>query len=174
MSRTLFDIGADLSALDQLCNEAEDNMERAPELDAALATWFEQLHEQEAAKLEGYRLYIARLESEAAAAKAEAEQFAKMAKMRLSRVEWLKDRLKGYLEFTKRERVLTSTNRTIAIQKNGGKLPLVIDDNIKPQDTAFHKLTYEWDKEVIRMRLEQGHTFKFARLGEPGTHLRIK
>lgn len=170
---TLFDIGMELTALDQLCEEAEGNLERAPEISAVLADWFDKLTNDESAKLENYCQYIRQLEIEASAARAEMEQFQKKATTRENRVKWLKDQMKGYLEMTKRERVTTAKSRVISIQKNGGVLPMEMGDvDPKTIDPKFTKL--EVDRVAIRMALESGEAVGFAKLGERGRHLRIK
>lgn len=175
MSRTLFDIGNDLHALNTLCEETEDQENRDELCDARLAVWFDELKSDESAKLESYRLYIAQLESEAAAAKAEAEQFQKMARVREARADWLKRSVKEYTERTNREKIVTNTNRVFAIQKNGGVLPVFMGD-VRPEEmpTQFQKVTVSFNTDAIRKALMDDEYVPFASLGERGTHLRIK
>lgn len=179
MSRALFEIGADLEALNRLCEEAEESLDRAPEMDAALADWFEQLGAEQAQKAEAYRMLLVRLESEAAAAKAEAEQFEKMAKTRENRAKWLKGRMKEYMERMGMKKLLTSTGREFAIQKNGGVVPML------PEKILLETIPQEWhglvtrtevvvDTKSIRERLERGDELPFARLGDRGSHIRVK
>lgn len=173
MNRTLFDIGADFAALDQLCEAVEDGAVTPDEMNAALAQWFDELKSEEAAKLERWVHYVRQLEMESAAAKAEAEQFAKKAKARESRVAWLKGRMKEYLEFTRRERVLTSSNRVISVQKNGGKQAMTLAEGVAIPD-ELTVVKREPDRDAIRAKLEAGEVLDFARLEPRGTSLRIK
>lgn len=171
--RTLFNIGDDLRALADLMDECE---ELSPEVDAAITAWFNELSADEAAKLDGYVGLIRTWEMEAAAAYAEAEQYEAKARVRANRAARLKDRLKWYLESTGRKKVETATKRTIAIQANGGPVPVMLADSIDPStipdDLAIVRRTI--DTEAVRQFLLAGGTLDFAALGFRGTHLRIR
>ena len=61
------------------------------------------------------------------------------------------------------------------IQKNGGKLPLVMDEmdaEVLPEE--FRRVKYEADGEAIRQALDAGRELNFAHYGERGESLRIK
>lgn len=174
MTRTLFDLSDDLRALAALMDECDAELTR--ETSEALDEWFAELAADEARKLDGYVGLIKQNEMEAAAAKAEAEQYAMKARARENRVRWLKERVKGYLEATGRTKVTTATNRTIAIQANGGHAPILLpeslDPNTIPDEFAIVRRTPDLDK--IREHLTAGGSLPFAALGDRGRHLRIR
>lgn len=172
---TLFSIGADLLALNDLCDELPGG-EMSPEAEAAFDAWAAKLAEDEATKLDGYCGLIRSLEGEAAVARSEAEQYLARAAARENRVKWLKARMKLHLESTGRTKAVTATGRTVAIQANGGKVPVWIDPAVVPADlpAPFQRVRVEVDTEAIRANLESGHELSFARLEPRGTHLRVR
>jgi hypothetical protein len=62
-----------------------------------------------------------------------------------------------------------------SIQKNGGKLPLILAD-IKPEllPAEFRITEYRADGDAIREALDAGRELDFAKYGERGESLRIK
>jgi len=155
-------------------NECDDELSR--EASEAFDEWFGELSKNEAAKLDGYVGLIKTLEMEAAAAKAEAEQYTMKARSRENRAKWLKERVKGYLEATGRTKVETATKRTIAIQANGGAVPVMLMDSIDPASIPdeFAVVRRTPNTEAIREYLAAGGQLPFASLGVRGTHLRIR
>lgn len=172
---TLFDIGDDIRTLDSLLEEVGGELSD-PRVEEAWAVMAAELAENEAAKLDGYVNWMRTLEMEAAAARAEAEQYEAKANSRENRIKWLKDRLKNHLEGTGRTKVETATRRVLSIQRNGGAEPVKLVDNLDPatlpDDLAIVKRSPDMD--AIRKRLQAGFTLVFATLGERGTHLRIR
>jgi hypothetical protein len=61
----------------------------------------------------------------------------------------------------------------IKVVKNGGKLPLSIDEGCVPEEYIKKVVVESPDKEKIRAALESGEVLPFASLGERGTHLKI-
>ena len=176
MARTLFQIGDDLVALDNLLDEIEGDLSRAPEIEPAVVAWFDSLANDEALKLDGYCNLLRQLDGEVAVAKAEAEQYQMKARTRENRIKFLKGRLQQHLERTKRTKVQTATGRTIAIQTNGGNPPVVLDPGLTPDllPEQFVKVVRTIDTDAIRDELKAGGEVPGARLGDRGTHLRIK
>lgn len=168
--RTLFEIGAEFNAIDTIFSE-EEAMEFA---DDAFNDWLDQLAEEEAVKLDNYCAYIHQLEMEATAAKAEAEQWQAKARSRLNRIDWLKGRMKQHMEQRGVTDLETATGRRIAIQANGGKLPLVLSDGLCAEELPAWFCTTVIDPAAIRAALEKGDKLDFARLGERGSHLRVR
>lgn len=82
----------------------------------------------------------------------------------------MKERLQESMKATGRRRVTTDLH-TFSIQKNGGKLPLIIDGEVPDN---YQKIIYEPDNELIRKALDEGKELDFAHYGERGEHLRIK
>jgi len=60
---------------------------------------------------------------------------------------------------------------TIAVSKNGGKQPMIIDGEVPDN---FKRIIYEDDKELIRKHLEDGEVLNFAKLLPRGEHISIK
>lgn len=86
-----------------------------------------------------------------------------------SRVKRLKSNLHfamGRLGIRKYE----TTRYKIAIQKNGGILPMELDEFLVPAEYCKSVP----DRERIREALEAGEQFAFARLGERGESVRIR
>lgn len=170
----LFEIGEELRAWNELLDERDGDISD-PEAAAAIERWFEELKGQEAAKLDAYCGLIRTWEAELAVATAERDQFARKAKSRENRIQWLKDRLRDYLLNSGDKKIETASGRTIRIQVNGTK-PLVIDPAITAADLPlqFVKVKVEIDTKAIRDALNSDETpLPFARLGDPGYHLRI-
>lgn len=87
-----------------------------------------------------------------------------------------KERLKEYLENAMRQigKTKFKTQRfSFGIQKNGGKLPVIIDnENALPE--RFKVYSWKVDTDGLRSYLETMGTQGFAHLGERGEGLRIR
>jgi hypothetical protein len=173
---SLFDIGTELQALDQLLDERGGDISDT-DVEAAVTQWFEQLAHDESRKLDNYYGLIRQLEGEAEVAKSEANTFRQKAQTRERRIAWLKSLLLTHLQRTNRTKVSTATGRTIALQANGGKLPLAVNwdlidlDEIDPK---FVTIKRELNQDAVRAALESGEEFIYAMIQERGQHLRIK
>ena len=98
------------------------------------------------------------------------------AKKRISNnIDRMKEAVKASMDLMGKKKV-QGNHFTWQIQKNGGKAPLIIDEDIPaislPEEYQL------WDvkpnKEVIRQDLEAGKELPYARLGERGESLRLK
>lgn len=85
----------------------------------------------------------------------------------------LKDGIKYCLTLLGRDKA-TAAHFKFSVCKNGGKAPLIVDIE-DPCDLPkeFQKVTVDMDRDRIREALSEGVELPFARIGEPGTHLRI-
>jgi hypothetical protein len=173
--RTLFAISEDLRALENLIESVDGDISD-PQVEAAISGWLAELEKDQAVKTDAYVNLIRKWDNELAAAKAEAEQYRKIAETRANRVAKLKARLKEHMEATHQQRIETATGRTVAIQKNGGKAPLQIDMTTDPRqlEPRFQKTTVAIDTDAVRVALEAGESLDFASLLPVGSHLRIK
>lgn len=171
---TLFEVSEDMLALDALIEELEGDISN-PQVEAAITTWMQEISTNEADKINGYCAYIARLSMEVAAAKEQAERYQKKARTRENRIAWLKDRLKKHLEITGRKKIETNIN-TVAIQANGGKLPMIVDPAVQPErlEQRFQRVTISLDTDAVRKAVEAGEKLAFAQIGTRGTHLAIR
>lgn len=162
---TLFDIGTDLlRVLDAIGDGGE--------IDNELDQFFQSIQEDEANKLDAYVGLIRTLEAEILAARTEAERFVEKAKTRENKAKSLKERLKEHLARTGRQRVTSTSGRTIRIQANPSS-PLVVKTEDVPQEYKVEKTVVEIDLERIRKELTAGQSLGFASYGERGSHLRI-
>ena len=84
----------------------------------------------------------------------------------------MKDRLKSAMEELHTNEIKTDLHR-FKIVKNGGKLPLSIDEGCVPEEYIKKVVVESPDKDKIRAALETGEVLPFASLGERGTHLKI-
>lgn len=172
--RSLYAIGNDYVSLEQLLDDCGGNISD-PLVEAEFDRIAGDLLNEEAAKLDGMIAFIKQLDMEAAACRSEAEEWS----LRCDAKESLRDRIKrmilDHLIRTNRDRVQTQDGLTVAVQKNGGKEPVVVDrdaDTVAPD--RFCKTVRVVDKDAVRAALESGESLFFARLLPRGCHLRIR
>jgi hypothetical protein len=172
---TLFEIGEDLLALDELIDSLGGDVSD-PAVDAAITSWQESLANDQGRKLDGYCNLIKKLDAMAAIASAEAAEYSKRAASCTNRVKWLKSRMMNHMLRTGTTTLETATGRKIAIQGNGGKPPvdIVEDVDLTTIDQRFVRTKSEIDKEAIREAIANGESVPFARIGQLGTQLRIR
>lgn len=172
---TLYDLTADVIALDELLDERGGDISD-PEIAATLEAFALEVEANRAAKLDGCVSYIRHLEMEASAARAEADQWTAKAKSRETRIASFKGWLKTLLERSGQTKCKTLAGRTVSVQANGGKLPVVYTaDDIDPATIpdSLCRIRREIDRSAVAAALEAGETLAFAALGPRGTHLRI-
>ena len=121
-------------------------------------------------KTEGWCKCIKNTEAEAKALKSEGKRLMDRAKVLENHANKMKNTLLQSMK---------SVGRTEAggllkakIQKNGGLLPVIVDDVEIPEE--YQKITIEANNEKIRDALDQGKELSFARYGERGESIRIK
>lgn len=172
---TLFEIGEDLEAIESLLYELDGDISD-PEAAEAIEVWFAEFQQNQGKKIDGYLNLIRKWEAEAAAAKAEIDQYRKRAQVRENRVDAFKARLKLYMETTNQKKIETPTGRAVSIQANGGKVPLWVDENVRPEslEPRFQKITVAVNNDAIRTAIDAGEALSFARLGQRGTQLRVR
>lgn len=175
MRKTLFEIGTDLIALDEFLDENFVGGEIPGAAAEMLEAWFGGLAAAEGEKLDAYVNLIRQLEFEARAAEAEARAWSQKADARDARKNWLKRRLQEHLERTGRAKAETASGRVVALQPNGGAVPVELAadaEEVAPPE--FVRIVRSIDKEAVRKVLEDGVELPFAKLGERGRHLRIR
>lgn len=167
---TLFELTQEYLRVEDAVNSAVDG-----EIDEAINTLIDELNSNIAVKTDGYVSLIRRLESQAAAAKAEAEQYQAIAKAREAAVDRLKARLMDHMKATGQTKIVTATSRTVSVINNGGQLPLIVDEMpIDKLPVEFIRHRPEIDRPKIRETLERGESLPFARFGERGQRLNIR
>lgn len=124
-------------------------------------------------KAENTAKILKELEASVAASKAEEKRLAERRKQLENNVQKIKERLFDMMKTTGKVKFKTDLF-SFSIQKNGGKLPVVLDvkDTSELPDDLV-KITETADLEAIRELLDAGDT-RFAHYGERGESLRIK
>lgn len=123
-------------------------------------------------KAENYAIIMKELEAEADKLKKEEDRLKKRRQAIESHREQMKDSLKSAMELIGKRKISTE-HFTIGIQKNGGSLPVHID-NEDALPERFKVYTWKPDTEQLRNYLEIMGTQSFAHLGERGESLRIR
>ena len=171
--RTLWDIDADMAALDDLVEENEGDITAC---ESIVDAWFAENQGNLVAKVDGYAAFIGELNARAEARKEEADRLAHRARIDAALRDYLKGRLKDFFSARGMKKLETKRYK-LTVAGNGGKLPLLLNDAAKNEPEklpeAFRKVSYSPNSEAIRAELEAGKPLEFATLGERGTHLRI-
>lgn len=189
--RTLWQLSEDMEALDAMLAEIGGDISD-PEVEAYINQLFDEVEGGFNQKVDSYAALIKHKEAVATARKAEAEGLALSAKIEANQAEALKDRLKLIMEMRGIKKA--GHIRTASVCGNGGKLPVVVEDESKVPDkyqTVTVQMTAEqWaklaqteqlvyvgmapDTDAIREALEAGDQVPGCKLGDRGTHLRVK
>ena len=164
---TLYELKGEYLALLEM---AED-----PDTDAeALADTLESLNYDIEEKADAYVAVIGELNNDAAKIDAEIKRLTARKKVISGNADRIKQNLQDTMTAIGKKKIKTALH-TISVAKNGGKVPLVIDDiDIDDLPDIFVKVEKTIDKNIIREYLEKGGELGYARLGEPGYHLTIR
>jgi hypothetical protein len=169
--RSLFDIGDDLTALNDLLEEIGGDV-TDPQVCDAVEGWFRLLAEEQATKLDNLHGYIRSLEAEQHACERERDEWAKRAESRRKRVDGMRAMLVGHL-LRHGGKAESASGIKFRSQQNGGKTPLVVEDGFSTTDERFFTLVQKIDNNAIRAAIEAGEHVSGARLAERGHHLRV-
>ena len=123
-------------------------------------------------KLEAYCKVIKNLEADMDALKNEVKRLTDKRKTLEANVDRLKKAMFDSMKATGTEKVKGQLF-TVAIQRNGGKLPIVVDVPVDELPDTLVKVVESPDLEAIGKLLEQGES-PLAHYGERGESLRIK
>lgn len=176
MSKTLFQIGDDIQALDDLLFEMEGEVTDT-DIEAVIDHWLQENKDNLNAKIDGYCTLIREREALAKARQEEAQRLSILAQYDTNRATRLRARLKAFFDLQGIAKLETRHHR-LTIANNGGTLPLIVnsawlaDPANAPEQ--FHKVKIEIDKEAIREALRNDEPVEGCAVGERGTHLRIK
>ena len=124
-------------------------------------------------KIEGYCKVIKNIEGDIDAVKKEIERLTARKKNMENNVQRMKDAMFNSMKVLGK----TTAGGTIlkaSIQKNGGKLPLIVEKDAKDLPDEFKVVEFKPDNMAIREALECGRELEFAHFGERGETIRIK
>ena len=125
-------------------------------------------------KADSYAVVLAEMSGRVDVITAEIDRLTAIKRAIENKQKRMKERLLETMKVTGRDAIKTDLH-TFKIAKNGGKLPLVINEGADIPD-KWCKVIVEPDKDKIRTALETGNTeaLAFAHLGERGEHLSIR
>lgn len=123
-------------------------------------------------KADQYAAVMSEISGRKGIVKAEIDRLTAVMRALSNHEDRMKEALYGSMIATDRREIKTDLH-TFKIVKNGGKLPLIIEDGADIPD-KYCKVTIEPDKDKIRTALETGNVLDFAHFGERGEHLSIK
>lgn len=163
----LYELTADLITLQELLEESID--------DQLLTDTLEAVQGEYDVKMESYAKVIKNLEADIDALKAEAKRLTDKRKVLENNIDRLKKAMFDSMKATGKTKA-GGQLFTVAIQKNGGKVPVIMADDadlsILPDQLV--KVVESPDLEAIRELLEAGKVVEGFTLGERGESLRIK
>lgn len=171
MTSTLFEIGADMRALEDLLTEAGGDV--TEEQFAAVDAWFAENAASLRGKLDGYGALIRELEGRAKIRREEAARLTALAQTDENAVKNLKSRLLYFMQ-EQGEAKLESNLFKFSVCANGGKAPLALACDPADVPAEYTKTQISPDVDAIRAALEAGADLDFAFLEERGCHLRVK
>ena len=161
----LYELTADVMLLqDMLENELDDEQ--------MLLDTLESVQYEYEYKLEQYAKVIRNLEADANAYKVEANRLNERRRVIENNIERLKKHMFDSMKATGINKVKGSV-LNVSIQKNGGKLPVVLDCEVNELPDHLVKVVESANLEEIRKALEDGEC-EYAHFGERGETLRIK
>ena len=164
MSDSLFDLVGEYKELYAMLTESPN--------DEAVNDTLEGICGAIEVKSEGYVAILNRLDMEIDACRKQKEFWAEKLYIRENAVKRLKQRLADAMMMLGKDEIQAGDN-TIKLQNNGGKLPLVFEED-KTVPESYMKVILEPDKEKIRQALESGEELDFAHIAPRGKHIKIK
>ena len=161
---SLYEVTGNILVLQELLEEAVD--------DQCLLDTLEAVQGEYEIKLESCCKVIKNLEADVDALKNEAKRLTDKRKVLENNIERLKKSMFDSMKATNTDKVKGQLF-TVAIQKNGGKLPVIVDVDTSELPDELVKIVESPDLEAIGKLLESGNC-KYAHYGERGESLRIK
>lgn len=163
---TMYDLTADyMAVLDMATN---------PDIEPqAIMDTLEAIEGEIEIKAENTAIIMKELEAEAAKIKVEEQRLNARRKLLENNVERLKNGLENAMKATGKTKFKT-TLFSFGIQKNGGKIPVIVDVECSELPDDLVTITEKPNIDAIREYIEQNPESKFAHFGERGESLRIK
>jgi len=165
---TLYDLNVQMQTILEMAEDTELD----PQL---IADTLEGLEGEVEDKLDSYGIVMNELLMDVEKIDVELKRLTDTKKRINRNIDRMKEAVKASMDLMGKKKV-QGNHFTWQIQKNGGKAPLIIDEDMPaislPEEYQL------WDvkpnKEVIRQDLEAGKELPYARLGERGESLRLK
>ena len=164
---------ASLYELTQEWLQLQDMLEDPDIPDDAIQDTLEALEGAIEWKADGYAKVIRNMEASITAIKAEKDWLTKKQNRLEASIGRLKERLQEAMITTGKRKIKTDLF-TFAIQKNGGKLPVVLDVDVADLPDDFVIITEKADLKAIGEYLETHPDCVMAHFGERGESLRIR
>lgn len=172
-NQTLFEISADMQALDELLADVDGNI-NDPQIDAVLCKWAEEVVANLEDKVDNYAALIKTMQARSQARKEEAQRLRERARVDENAMAGLKSRLQMVFEYRNIKKLETPRFQ-IGLAKNGGLQPLEVDETqLGALPEHCKKIIVEPNNSAIRKELESGNTLPGCRLLERGVSLRIR
>lgn len=162
---SLYEVTGNVLALQEMLAESVDD-------EQVLLDTLEGVQGEYEFKLESYCKVIKNLEADVDALKNEAKRLTDKRKTLENNIDRLKKAMFDSMKATGTDKVKGQIF-TVAIQKNGGKLPVIVDVDTSELPDELVKITESPDLEAIGKLLESGNC-EYAHYGERGESLRIK
>lgn len=163
---TMYDLTADYKTVLDMAFDTEIDPQ-------AITDTLESIAAEIEVKAENTAIIMKELEAEAAKLKAEEQRLNARRKVYENRVANLKQGLFDAMKLTGKEKFKT-TLFSFGIQKNGGKIPVIVDVDCSELPDEYVIITEKPDTEALRAYIEKHGTCKYAHYGERGESLRIK
>ena len=161
----LYELTADLLTLQEMLETPLDD-------EQVLLDTLEAVQGEYEMKLESYCKVVKNLEADMEALKNEAKRLTDKRKVLENNVERLKKVMFDSMKVTGTEKVKGQLF-SVAIQRNGGKLPVIVDVDVAELPDECVKVVESPDLEAIAKLIDAGKC-DFAHYGERGESLRIK
>lgn len=162
---SLYEVTGNVLALQEMLENPMDDED-------ILKDTLEAVHGEYDSKMESYAKVIKNLESDVEALKNESKRLKDKQKTIENNIDRLKKAMFDSMKATGRDKVKGQLF-TVAIQKNGGKLPVIVDVDTSELPDDLVKIVESPDLDAISKLLEAGNC-KYAHYGERGESLRIK
>jgi len=172
MTRTLYDITADMREIDNLLTTLDGDISD-PAVEEAITEWIAEMDVDLRGKVDGYASYVSELFAKAEARKKEAKRLSTLAKYNENAAKRLKERLLWALQERGINKVETP-RYVVNVQAAGGKLALDVQVPGEQLPPRFQKVTVAPDNDAIRAALDAGEEVEGCNLMERGVSLRIR
>lgn len=171
----LFGLTQDILAIDRMLEELDDPDSELTEqqktaYSVELSKFLDDVAAARDGKVDGYCLYVRKLEHEKQSLEAFAREFSEKAARRKARIDSLKGRLVWHMEQVGQKKI-TTERHTVSWQQNGGVEPI---DIVEPESVPVQFCKLVPSNTLIREAINRGEEVPGVVKMERGKHLRIK